>query len=142
MRGFEGRRKQQPKVPEEEAGIADFFPPPKERLDEKGEVIPFIKPMRREMLRQEVQKRIDQGKSFHAAFDDAFNNSTYWKDGLDPELRGAYAQAIHDLYGEDYRPQDEWFHRDIAPNVAEERGLIDSEHAPAEDAPPPTKEEE
>jgi hypothetical protein len=131
--GPEGFRKQNPKPREEESSIADLFPPPKERRDEKGEVIPFIKPMRRELLRQEVQKRMDTGKDFGAAFNEAFNHSAFWKEGLNPEDLGAYAQAVHDMYGIEYRPQDDWFHKDIAPKMAEERRNIDNEHSPTKE---------
>lgn len=132
MRGAEGQRKR--KAPAAE-GIdpAGFIPEPKERRDEKGEIIPFISPVRREMLRQEVQKRIDNGMDFYSAFDEAFNRSTFWKHNLDPELLGAYATVIFDSYGKEYRPQDDWFHKDIAPRVAEERAAMDSEfNSPSE----------
>jgi hypothetical protein len=83
------------------AGFADFFPKP--------EHPPLIREKNLRLLRQEMQHwMIEEHNDFQAAYKKAFIFGSGWKEGImDPTDLGAYGQVIQDMYGIEYRPQDE-----------------------------------
>lgn len=113
------------RIPQEGADFSDLLPKPKQQRDEKGEIIPFIRPLNRQKLMDAISVRMQANPNmkFGEAFDEAFRTND-WKQGLVDEELGAYAQVVHDAYNVPYRPQDDWFKK-IAAKIPGERMQMD-----------------